>query len=57
MPVTQVMTAFDPKQKYMTDRYQEGGGLTPIRICTCGEWPMGRKSLHHRLLWDNVHDH
>jgi hypothetical protein len=22
VPVTEAMTAFDPKQKYMTDRYQ-----------------------------------
>jgi hypothetical protein len=31
--------------------------LTPIRIRTRDSWSMGGNSLHHRRLWDIVHDH
>jgi hypothetical protein len=37
-------TDFDPKQKYMTDRYQKGG-LTPIRIRNRDKWSHRRNSL------------
>jgi hypothetical protein len=32
-------------------------GLMSIRIRTRDKWSMGRHALHHRRLWDIVHDH
>ena len=40
-----------PKPKCTTDRYQSGGGLTPIRIRTCDTWSHRRNPLNKRRLW------
>jgi len=44
------MAVLDPEPKYTIDRYQNGGGLTPIRIRTRDQWsPLGAVLIYPEL--------